>query len=121
MKHQAIQDYAAGITPRRAPEQDKWALEWININQLQAIAKRNAAPFVDLLALFKTFAYYAGGWKQEGLDQFALYGSCLVGAYMEAPRSLCSNPDQRVFWDEYHPTKHLHEIIARTVQKTAGL
>lgn len=67
-------------------------------DRLQSIAKRNAATFVDLMALFKTFAYYAGGWKQAGFDQFGAYGSCLVGAYMEAPRSLCNNPYQHVFW-----------------------
>ena len=75
-----------------------------------------AATYVNLIPLFETFGYYEGGWKAAGFDQFGLYGSCLVGAYVEVPqRTLCSNPDQHVFWDEYHPTRVAHGLIADLV------
>ena len=29
---------------------------------------------------------------------------CLEGAYGEAPRRLCNEPDEYVYWDLYHPS-----------------
>lgn len=37
-----------------------------------------------------------------GLDPNTITKSCLVGAYEEAPRTLCDDPDKYIFWDEYH-------------------
>lgn len=75
-----------------------------------------SATYVNLIPLFETFGFYEGGWKAAGFDPFGLYGSCLVGAYVEVPqRTLCSNPDQHVFWDEFHPTGVGHELIASTI------
>ncbi|PWN40239.1 hypothetical protein IE81DRAFT_368444 [Ceraceosorus guamensis] len=49
---------------------------------------------------------------------------CLVGAYGEAPRSLCAEPDQHLFWDLYHPTTRAHSFLAQKAFmaiKRAGL
>lgn len=73
---------------------------------------------VDLVPLFGTFGFYKGGWKTAGFDTYGLYGSCLVGAYVEVPqRTLCDDPDRHVWWDEYHPTRHAHQIIAQAAMK----
>ena len=80
-------------------------------------AKSADVTVVDLEPVFEAFGYYEGGWQDEGFDRFGLYGSCLVGAYTEAPESLCSNPEQHVFWDEYHPTAKAHGVIAKSVLK----
>ncbi|KAJ6453312.1 GDSL-like Lipase/Acylhydrolase [Mycena sanguinolenta] len=58
-------------------------------------------------------------------DLFALnYGydpstdgkSCLTGAYSEAPRMLCSDPDNYIFRDEYHPTRKSHMYMAELAE-----
>lgn len=75
-----------------------------------------SVTYVNLIPTFDAFGYYEGGWKNAGFDQFGLYGSCLVGAYVEVPqRTLCSNPDQHVWWDEFHPTRVSHRIISESV------
>lgn len=80
------------------------------------------AYYADLVPLFESFGYYQGGWRDVGLDQLGLYGSCLTGAYVEVPqRTLCDDPDKHVFWDEYHPTRVAHQIIADEVQKVLGV
>ncbi|KAL9058716.1 MAG: hypothetical protein Q9162_001584 [Coniocarpon cinnabarinum] len=79
------------------------------------------ADYVNLMPLFETFNYWEGGWREAGFDKFGLYGSCLVGAYVEQPqRTLCNNPEQHVFWDEYHPTAVSHRIIAQTIMGALG-
>ena len=37
-----------------------------------------------------------------GLDPDTSTKSCLVGAYGEAPRTQCNDPNKYIFWDEYH-------------------
>lgn len=62
--------------------------------------------------MFADFDYY-GDPGRYGFDEFAAYGSCLTGAYDETPtRTLCRDPGRKVFWDEYHPTEHVHRLIA---------
>jgi phospholipase/lecithinase/hemolysin len=84
----------------------------------QGLSRENgggSATYVDLMPLFKHFYFY-GEPSDYGFDAFGAYGSCLVGAYDETPnRTLCSNPDKMVFWDEYHPSKTTHLHIANRV------
>jgi phospholipase/lecithinase/hemolysin len=44
---------------------------------------------------------------------------CYVGDYYGHVTSLCSNPDQYLFWDGFHPTTHGHEILADYIQGQA--
>ncbi|PHH71814.1 hypothetical protein CDD83_5099 [Cordyceps sp. RAO-2017] len=76
------------------------------------------ANYISLAPLFHSFGFYKEGWKAAGFDQFGLYGSCLVGAYTKAPRTLCADPEKRVYWDEFHPSRKAHELIAKTIRKT---
>ncbi|PFH61527.1 hypothetical protein XA68_17104 [Ophiocordyceps unilateralis] len=87
---------------------------------LRRVAQRISSAsvkVVDMIPLFRSFNVYEKGWKAAGFDQFGLYGSCLVGAYSEAPRSLCSDPDRRVFWDVYHPSRKTHALMAEEIRK----
>lgn len=84
--------------------------------QLSA-ASGAGVEYAGLDPLFRSFGFYEQGWKAAGFDKFAMYGSCLVGAYTKAPRSLCKDPDKRVFWDEFHPTVKTHKLIARALRK----
>ena len=43
-----------------------------------------------------------------GMNPDTITKSCLVGAYSEAPRSLCHDPDKYIFWDEYHVSPAFH-------------
>lgn len=71
--------------------------------------------YVNLVPVFRHFYYY-GEPSSYGFDQFGAYGSCLVGAYSETPNTtLCPDADVMVFWDEYHPSKRTHKIIADSV------
>ncbi|KAI9708045.1 MAG: hypothetical protein M1820_004249 [Bogoriella megaspora] len=72
--------------------------------------------YVDLVPLFADFDCY-GNPTSYGFNEYAAYYSCLTGAYMESPRSLCNDSGKAVFWDEYHPTAHTHRLIAAEALK----
>jgi phospholipase/lecithinase/hemolysin len=88
--------------------------------QLSMLSQKGACDgstitYVDLQPVFRHFYYY-GEPASYGFAPFGAYGSCLVGAYSETPNTtLCADPDVMVFWDEYHPSKRTHGIIAETV------
>ncbi|KAJ6536837.1 SGNH hydrolase-type esterase domain-containing protein [Mycena capillaripes] len=63
----------------------------------------------DLYVLFQDFFAHP---KSYGYDPSTDGKSCLTGAYSEAPRMLCSDPDNYIFWDEYHPTRKSHKYVA---------
>ncbi|KAK7437605.1 hypothetical protein VKT23_018503 [Stygiomarasmius scandens] len=70
---------------------------------------------VDLGGLFEEWDYY-GEPQEYGFSPLGSYGSCLVGVYQETDHvTLCENPDEMVFWDEFHPSTHAHSWIARKV------
>ncbi|RDX40351.1 hypothetical protein OH76DRAFT_1450781 [Lentinus brumalis] len=76
--------------------------------------------YVDLIPLFANFEYYEMP-TAYGLAPLGAYGSCLTGAYMETESvTVCGNPDEMVFWDEYHPTTHAHSWIAHLVLVSLG-
>lgn len=53
---------------------------------------------------------------QEGFSTTT--GTCYMGASFAGDLTggyaypLCSNPDEYIFWDPVHPTKHVHALIA---------
>lgn len=56
---------------------------------------------VDLRSLFDDFDYYATP-QSYGFKPLGKYGSCLIGAYGEAPNiTTCEDADEHVYWDEY--------------------
>jgi phospholipase/lecithinase/hemolysin len=83
--------------------------------QLAGEDSESSVTYVDLVPLFKQFYFY-GKPSSYGYDAFGAYGSCLVGAYEEVSRrTLCSDSDRKVFWDEYHPARTTHRYIAHNV------
>ncbi|RCI10251.1 hypothetical protein L249_8709 [Ophiocordyceps polyrhachis-furcata BCC 54312] len=86
---------------------------------LQRVARNvsSASPgvtikVVDLQPLFRTIESNS---RALGFDRKGLRQACLVGAYGEASRSLCSDPDRYVYFDAYHPTGKTHCLIANEV------
>ncbi|KAF7343174.1 Carbohydrate esterase family 16 protein [Mycena venus] len=67
----------------------------------------------DLYMLFQDFFAHP---KSYGYDPSTDGKSCLTGAYSEAPRMLCSDPDNYIFWDEYHPTRKSHKYVAELAE-----
>ena len=49
--------------------------------------------------------------KKYGLTN--LTDPCL--ADMFTTTTACSNPDERYFWDQYHPTRKVHQIIGEAM------
>jgi len=64
---------------------------------------RRLVAYADLFALFQDFVSRP---LHYGFDPNVLGDSCLTGAYFEAPRTLCDDPDKYVFWDEFHVKIH---------------
>lgn len=63
--------------------------------------------FADVFSLFQNMRSNPSNYGFNGAHSDV---SCLVGAFDEAPRSLCADPDKYIFWDEYHvghPSKKL--------------
>jgi phospholipase/lecithinase/hemolysin len=57
---------------------------------------------MDVFALFERMLENPVDY---GFDADTAGESCLTGAYSEAPRTLCLEPDRYIFWDEYHVRK----------------
>lgn len=51
------------------------------------------------MGLFKGMKAHPSAY---GFDAMLLDKGCLVSAFGEAERTLCSDPDHYIFWDEYH-------------------
>lgn len=63
--------------------------------------------FADVYTLFHKMTSKPSDY---GFDETRVDVSCLIGAFDEAPRSLCTEPDKYIFWDEYH-VGHLSAIM----------
>ncbi|KAF8526539.1 GDSL lipase/esterase [Hysterangium stoloniferum] len=74
--------------------------------------------FMDVFALFENML---GDPVDYGFDADTVGESCLVGAYLEAPRTLCPDPDRYIFWDEYHPTRVVHRYMGSLAWKASQL
>jgi phospholipase/lecithinase/hemolysin len=49
--------------------------------------------------------------RRFGFDPSVIGKSCLTGVYLAVPRTLCENPDEYVFWDEYHVRSSLFPLF----------
>ncbi|GKT56059.1 GDSL-like Lipase/Acylhydrolase [Colletotrichum tofieldiae] len=78
------------------------------------------AANIDLRPLFEEFEYYAAP-QAYGFNPLGKYGSCLEGAYGETSDvTVCKDVEERVYWDEYHPTTKTHSWIAKQVLNVLG-
>ncbi|KZP12321.1 carbohydrate esterase family 16 protein [Athelia psychrophila] len=89
----------------------KWSNEYHT--QIKSLAG-SQVTYVDMYSLFSDLFAHP---QRYGFDPSKITESCLTGAYGEAPRSLCTDPDKYIFWDEYHPTQKTHQLIADAAQK----
>jgi len=74
--------------------------------------------FMDVFGLFQNMLEDPVNY---GFDADTTGESCLVGAYSEAPRTLCPDPDRYIFWDEYHPTRVVHQYLSSLAWKASQL
>lgn len=73
---------------------------------------------VLVVDVYRKFNQVLAKPSKYGLDPNAIRVACLQGAYDEAPRSLCDDPDRHLWFDAYHPTRIGHQIVAKVFQKT---
>jgi phospholipase/lecithinase/hemolysin len=71
-------------------------------SHVQALAHASIDYTLTVVDAYGLFADIFSQPASYGFDANITRASCLTGVYGEAPRSLCVNPDQYVFWDEYH-------------------
>ncbi|RDA85717.1 hypothetical protein CP532_0716 [Ophiocordyceps camponoti-leonardi (nom. inval.)] len=83
----------------------------------QNITSTSPGVTVKVVNLQPLFSHIETDSKALGYDQNTIRQPCLVGAYGEASRSVCNDPDRRVFFDSYHPTAKTHSLIANEVVK----
>jgi phospholipase/lecithinase/hemolysin len=69
--------------------------------------------YVDGFGLFQQFSNKP---THFGFNASLLEKSCLTGAYAEVPqRTLCDDPDEYVYWDEYHVRFFIFVILANSL------
>ncbi|ORY73455.1 GDSL lipase/esterase [Leucosporidium creatinivorum] len=71
------------------------------------LALAESDPSIVVTDLFPLFQSIYKNPASYGFDAAVLNRSCLRGVYMEVAGSVtvCENPREYVWWDEYHPTK----------------
>ncbi|KZP29959.1 carbohydrate esterase family 16 protein [Athelia psychrophila] len=89
----------------------KWSNEYRA--QIKLLAG-SQVTYVDLYSLYSDMFAHP---RRYGFDPSKISRSCLTGAYGEAPRTLCTDPDKYIFWDEFHPTRKTHQLMAEAAQK----
>jgi phospholipase/lecithinase/hemolysin len=72
---------------------------------------------IVVVDIYRKFDKVIANPRKYGLDPDEIRTACLQGAYGEAPRSLCDDPDKHLWFDAYHPTRVGHEIVAEVFQK----
>lgn len=70
--------------------------------ELRASIENLQGPSVAYFDLFQLLDNLLDDPVRYGFDKSKITKSCLTGAYGEAPRTLCDDPDRYIFWDEYH-------------------
>ncbi|RDA94068.1 hypothetical protein CP533_5296 [Ophiocordyceps camponoti-saundersi (nom. inval.)] len=83
----------------------------------QNISSSSPGITIKVVNLQPLFDRIESGKNAFGFDQKGVTEPCLVGAYGEASHSVCSDPDRRVFFDDYHPSAKTHALIADEVAK----
>ncbi|KZP12347.1 carbohydrate esterase family 16 protein [Athelia psychrophila] len=89
----------------------KWSIEYRA--QIESLAG-SQVTYVDLYSLFSDLLAHP---RRYGFDPSKISRACLTDADGEAPMSLCTDPDKYIFWDEPHPTRKTHQLMARAAQK----
>ncbi|KAG8933049.1 hypothetical protein FRC01_011269 [Tulasnella sp. 417] len=72
--------------------------------------------YVDLYSLFPQILAHPARY---GFSPSVVGQNCISGAYPSegVPRTVCSDPGKRVFWDIYHPSAKTNKIIAAEAVK----
>ncbi|KAK4058091.1 hypothetical protein OIO90_000830 [Microbotryomycetes sp. JL221] len=77
-------------------------------DMLQAVNATKARAYVDL---YTTYSRVLAQPRQFGFDPALIDQNCLVGVYSGEGRvTVCKNPREHIWWDEYHPTTSMHAI-----------
>ncbi|KAL7752935.1 hypothetical protein RI367_001385 [Sorochytrium milnesiophthora] len=73
--------------------------------------QRRPAVSVSLIDTYSMFAEVINNYQQYGFTDGT--NPCIVvDPVTGAPVSLCSNPDDHLFWDHVHPTTKAHKVLA---------
>ncbi|MBF2068198.1 SGNH/GDSL hydrolase family protein [Fischerella thermalis] len=81
------------------------------INSLSAIPGVNIIP-INVNSLFQRVRRFR---SEFGLTNVT--DACLVGDFDDIAQgnfTVCTNPNEYLFWDSVHPTTHVHRIVAET-------
>ncbi|MBF1991380.1 SGNH/GDSL hydrolase family protein [Fischerella thermalis] len=81
------------------------------INSLSAIPGVNIIP-INVNSLFQRVRRFP---SEFGLTNVT--DACLVGDFDDIAQgnfTVCTNPNEYLFWDSVHPTTHVHRIVAET-------
>ena len=60
---------------------------------------------------FDTLSYLRQQIQQRGAQGFDVTDACFSGSYKSSAGTVCSNPDQYLFWDGVHPTAIAHTLL----------
>ena len=76
----------------------------------------DAIAFADIYTVVKD--WYARP-ADYGFDPRTTGQACLKGVYgvPGTPVTVCDKPDTYIYWDEYHPTRRSHALIAEEAYK----
>ncbi|KIO25855.1 hypothetical protein M407DRAFT_24811 [Tulasnella calospora MUT 4182] len=72
--------------------------------------------YIDMYSLFPPIL---ADPERYGFSPGVAGQNCISGVYSSetVPRSVCSDPDKRVFWDIFHPSARTHKLIAAEAVK----
>ena len=87
------------------------------INSLSAIPGVNIIP-ININSLFQRVRRFPGEFGLTNVTD-----ACLVGDFDDIAQgnfTVCTNPNEYLFWDSVHPTTRVHSIVAETALSALG-
>lgn len=81
---------------------------------MQLADKWTGQVAIEVIDNYQLFTHVQESPQMYGVDPANVQRACIVGVYPSEglPLSVCSDPENYLFWDIFHPTTRFHKVVS---------